>query len=353
VQARLDRALRGGSTREQAWAYGAIRAWIAGRPLSKPPLKPIPHPEAWRKEALSLEERVSVIWPSERLPGDLEINGQPLSRFRGNSFRFEGEVRFKGGISLGTLQGVVVLRRVGRGWNLRWNTTPEGWVAAATDGELGAGAPFEARRALASVLKRWIQGHPRGNHRNGSLCPLTHCAVIRGEGSEDTKRAVLSAPELELEVRGAFYCGSKGGVSLSPRQVWGEGSDAPGGAEAVPGDRWLEWERILTAAQVRLLKGSVRPGLRPGQKGLMLGKSGPYPVEELRLAAGRAFGWTAWPSNACEGELDAEGRLHLRGHGWGHNVGLCLATASLQARQGQKAEAILADAFGADVIRLK
>jgi hypothetical protein len=97
---------------------------------------------------------------------------------------------------------------------------------------------------------------------------------------------------------------------------------------------------------VRLLKGSVRPGLKTGQKGLWLGTSGPYPVEELRLAAGRAFGWTIWPSNACAGELTAEGGLALRGHGWGHNVGLCLATAVWQARQGLKAEGILAAAFG-------
>ena len=240
--------------------------------------------------------------------------------------------------------------RAGRGWNLRWVTTPEAWVAAATDGELGRDAPFEARRALASVLKRWIEGHPRGNHADGSLCPLTHCAVIRGEGSEATQQAMRTSPDLKLDARWAFFCGSKGGVSLSPREAWGDGPDIKEGAEAIPSDRWQIWERTLTAAQVKLLKGSVRPGLRPGQKGLMLGASGPYPVEELRLAAGRAFGWPAWPSNACEGEVDAEGRLHLQGHGWGHNVGLCLATASWQARRGQKAETILAGAFGLEAL---
>ncbi|MBK8794268.1 MAG: hypothetical protein IPN59_14425 [Holophaga sp.] len=102
---------------------------------------------------------------------------------------------------------------------------------------------------------------------------------------------------------------------------------------------------------MRLLKGSVRPGVKAGQKGMMLGRSGPYPVEDLRLAAGRAFGWTAWPSNACEGEVDAQGRLLLRGHGWGHNVGLCLATAISRARQGEKAEAILTGAFGPGAVQ--
>ncbi|MCE1230194.1 MAG: hypothetical protein LWX11_11995, partial [Firmicutes bacterium] len=73
--------------------------------------------------------------------------------------------------------------------------------------------------------------------------------------------------------------------------------------------------------------------------------SGPYAVESLRLAAGRAFGWTTWPSNACEGTLQPDGSLHLQGHGWGHNVGLCLAGARFQAQRGMKAEEILGQAF--------
>ena len=92
----------------------------------------------------------------------------------------------------------------------------------------------------------------------------------------------------------------------------------------------------------------MRPGLKPGQKGFTLGASGPYAVEDLRLAAGRAFGWTCWPSNACEGESLPDGSLRLQGHGWGHNVGLSLATAKQQASQGMKAEEILLSAFGMD-----
>jgi peptidoglycan hydrolase-like amidase len=68
-------------------------------------------------------------------------------------------------------------------------------------------------------------------------------------------------------------------------------------------------------------------------------------VEDLRLAAGRAFGWNAWPSDACAGEVDGEGNLRLEGHGLGHNVGLCLAAAKWRALRGDTAEAILKDAF--------
>jgi len=113
----------------------------------------------------------------------------------------------------------------------------------------------------------------------------------------------------------------------------------------VPGDRWADWERTFTPAQVRALKGAVPPGLAPGQRGLFLGPSGPYPVERLRLEAGRRFGWTAWPSDACTGTVDDRGFLHLAGHGLGHNTGLCLATALHLARQGARAEEILARAF--------
>jgi hypothetical protein len=98
-------------------------------------------------------------------------------------------------------------------------------------------------------------------------------------------------------------------------------------------------------AQVAALKRAVAPGLKPGQKGLRLGESGPYAVEDLRLAAGRAFGWAAWPSNACEADLQLDGSLVVRGRGWGHNVGLCLSTATFRARGGASAEQILAEAF--------
>ena len=351
IQARVDRALSGGTTAEQVWAYRALRAWLAGNSLPLPPVRRTHVPDPWRKEALSLEERVVVQWPPERLPKDLEINGQPLSRARGNTFRFTGDVRFGESCSLRALHGTVQATRVGRGWNLRWTATPDAWLAAATAGELGSDAPFEARRALAAVLKRWLAAHPHCNHPDGSFCPLTHCTVVRGEADEGTTRAVVLAPNLALDARWAFFCGSKGGVSLSPREVWGSGPLDSEKAEVVAGDRWLNWDRTFTSAQVRLLKGSVRPGVKAGQKGMVLGRSGPYPVEDLRLAAGRAFGWTAWPSNACEGEVDAQGRLLLRGHGWGHNVGLCLATAISRARQGEKAEAILTGAFGPGAVQ--
>lgn len=228
---------------------------------------------------------------------------------------------------------------------MTWRATPEAWLAAATEGELGADAPFEAKRALAAVLRLWLQGHPSGNHADGSLCPLTHCAVIRGMASAEGREAAVQAPVLGIRPDRALFTGSKGGVSWSARDVWGSGSPVAGVAQVVPGDPWATWTRVLTAAQVRTLKGAVRPGLKPGQRGLRLGSSGPYAVEDLRLEAGRRFGWTTWPSNACTAELLPDGGLSLQGHGWGHNAGLCLATAIHQARRGDRAERILAEAF--------
>jgi hypothetical protein len=165
------------------------------------------------------------------------------------------------------------------------------------------------------------------------------------------KPVIAKAPDLALEPRQALFCGSKGGVSLSMRQVWGEGPDQAMQVPRVPEDRWVDWERTLDAAQVHLLKRELRPGLKPGQVGVRLGPSGPYAVEALRLAAGRAFGWTSWPSNACEVETLPGGGLRVRGHGWGHNAGLCLATASFRAKQGWKAEAILEEAFGTGTVK--
>jgi hypothetical protein len=346
VQAHLDRALAGGTTREQAWAYRWLRAWLRHEPLPEPPTGRRSEADGWTKEAVNLAETITVVWPAERLRGPMVVNGQSLSHRSGRHWRFRGRVRFGPGLPIQSLDGGVRVDAKPRGWRLAWTASRATWIAAATEGELGVDAPIEARRALAAVLGRWLEGH-RHQHPDGVLCPLTHCAVVRGSASADTVRAATSAPHLNLDSRWAFFTGSAGGRPLGPREVWGEGPEGPGGAAEVPGDRWLAWERTLSAAEVAALKQDVRPGLKPGQRGLRLGGSGPYAVEALRLAAGRRFGWTTWPSNACEAETQPDGTLRLRGRGWGHNVGLCLATARFRAAQGATAEQILAEAFPA------
>ncbi len=353
---RLDRALASGTTRTQAWAYQALRAWVAGKPLPAPPAAPVAKTVSeWKKEAVPSVDQVTVCWPSERLPAQMIINGHPLSKTLGKTQRFEGRVSFGAGSPVAELEGRIAVRWLGTGpgagWRLTWTGPADQWVANAVSGELGDDAPFEARRALAAVLESWLAGHPRGHHPDGSLCPLTHCAVVRGPASESTRGAARSAPELALDPQWALFTSSKGGVSWSVRQVWGRGPTAALPVPRVEGDKWLDWDRTLSAAQVRLLKREVRPGVKPGQEGIRLGASGPYAVEALRLAAGRAFGWTAWPSNACAVASLPDGGVRMQGHGWGHNTGLCLATAVLRARQGWRAEAILEEAFGPDVVK--
>ncbi|MDP1831420.1 MAG: hypothetical protein Q8K67_05130 [Geothrix sp.] len=344
LQDRLDRALAGGTTREQAWAYRCLRAWLRREPLPGPPGRRSPGTDAWMKEATTLAGTITVVWPAERLRGPLTVNGQQLSHRVGQAWHFRGQVRFPAGFPVRDLQGAVKVQAETHGWSLSWTASRAAWVAAATEGELGSDAPFEARRALAAVLGRWIEGHPH-QHPGGVLCPLTHCAVVRGSASADSARAASTTPILDLDPRWAFFTGSAGGRALSPRQIWGDGPSDPGGAAEVPDDRWGSWERTLSAAQAAALKRDVKPGLKPGQLGLRLGDSGPYATEDLRLAAGRRFGWTSWPSNACEAEIQPDGSLRLQGRGWGHNVGLCLATARFRAANGATAEQILAEAF--------
>ncbi|WP_243293861.1 hypothetical protein [Geothrix mesophila] len=344
VQARLDRALAAGATREQVWAYRWLRAWLRGGALPQPPGRTGVAAERWVKEAPILAETVTVVWPAERLRGPMVVNGHRLSHHLGKAWRFRGTVRFQPGFPVGILRGTVWLRAERQGWRLAWTAPRTAWIAAATEGELGADSPYEARRALAAVLSRWLDGHPR-QHPGGVLCPLTHCAVVRGGAVLGTVQAAEAAPALDLDPHWAFFTGSAGGHPLSPREVWGDGPAEVGAALEVPEDRWLAWERTLDATQVAALKRDVVLGLRPGQLGVKLGASGPFAVEALRLAAGRRYGWTAWPSNACEAETLPDGSLRLKGRGWGHNVGLCLSTARFRAAHGATAEQILAEAF--------
>lgn len=344
-RAELDRALAAGTPAAQRWAYGALRAWLAGRPM---PARPKSAPaDVWQKDAFEAEESVQVVWPPERLPSRLAVNGRLLPRHLHARYRFHGEVRFGAGSPIARLRGSVVVRRLRQGWELTWRVPASRWVAAAVEGELGAAAPGEAKRALASVLGAWREGPGRSRHPGGALCALTHCAVVRGEPARQTLREVATAPPFPVDPRWACFTGSAGGASLSPREVWGAGPAEAAARDPVPGDRWARWERTLSAPQVAFLKRTVASGAAPGQRSLKLGESGPYAVEVLRIAAGRAFGWTAWPSNACEAQPSPDGGLLLRGRGWGHNAGLCLATALDRARQGDRAEAILADAFPA------
>jgi len=351
VQARLDRALQGGTTASQRWAYAWLRAWLAGRALPELPRVSEPGAEVWRMEAddppagRPITRPLRIVWPPERLPRVLVLAGQELPWKPSARFHLTGGIRFGPGMPISRLDGSVLLEAVATGWRLVWTTDPGTWVAAATEGELGRDAPPEAKRALAAVLQSWLQDHPKGGHPDGSLCPLTHCAVVRGLPTQGGRRAAATAPILAVPPDQAFFTGSKGGVSWSPREAWGGGSSMAGTAPVVPGDPWATWTRVLAPALVRRLKASVRPGLRPGQRGLQLGPSGPYAVEALRMEAGRQFGWTTWPSNACQAELRPDGSLALRGRGWGHNVGLCLATARFQARAGARAEEILLEAF--------
>jgi hypothetical protein len=235
LQDRLDRALAGGTTVEQAWAYRCLRSWLRREPLPAPPPARTREPEAWLKETLNLAESVTVVWPAERLRGPLTVNGQRLSHRIGRVWRFRGRVRFQDGFPVADLRGSVRIQAEPQGWSLAWITSTSAWIAAATEGELGVAAPFEARRALAAVLGRWLEGHP-DQHPGGAFCPLTHCAVVRGLASKDTARAAHRAPTLDLEPRCAFFTGSAGGRPLSPREVWGEGPSVAGGAAEVPGE---------------------------------------------------------------------------------------------------------------------
>ena len=364
VQARLDLALRAGTTATQAWAYHWLRAWLNGAPPPPGPDQAEPGSEdPWEREggagtppAPSMQpgpgparaqpaETVWVTWPPDRLPRTLVVEGESLPWRACLTRAWQGAVHIGPGAPMSLLEGEVQLRAADSGWALTWVLPAETWIAAATAGELGEDAPWEAKRALAAVLALWLEAHPQGNHPGGGFCPLTHCAVVRGQPSAATLAAASRRPGLDLDPQWAFYSSSKGGVALSPREVWGRGPDRAPAAPRVPGDPWADWERTFSAAQVRELKAAVRPGLAEGQLGLRLGPSGPYAVERLRLEAGRRFCWSAWPSNACAGELDGRGALHLTGHGLGHNTGLCLATAVFRARQGASAEQILAEAF--------
>ncbi|OYT72799.1 MAG: hypothetical protein CFK52_04085 [Chloracidobacterium sp. CP2_5A] len=259
----------------------------------------------------------------------------------------------------------------------------EAVVASVVNAELPSEAPLEAGKALAVAARSYMAGHLGRHAGDGAdFCDSTHCQLFLGEqwmrqgatGEASGKLSRLgqaaaeqTAGEALRATDGALYptyfAACCGGRTTTPEEAFGNGT-APHtgggvGCEWCKGSRFYAWTRQVerrALAKALLPDAAATDDLRievagrspdgcvtsvsviSGARRMVL------PNRQFRHLAGQRLGWNLAPSSRYVIESQGE-TLILRGRGFGHHVGLCLAGAMAQARAGRDYRAILAHYF--------
>jgi stage II sporulation protein D len=241
-----------------------------------------------------------------------------------------------------------------------------GTVALESEGS----AP-EALRAQA-VVARTLSRHGARHDKDGyDLCDLTHCQVYKGEdGATPAAREAVQATDGEVLAQAGgrpaevYFSSRCGGATADAGDVWPVVTEpylrsvpcAPckrrGGWPWRSSLRLSDLDRALdTGGKLRSVTviergagGTVRRVRLDGTDRVVTG-------EDFRIAAGRALGWNAVPSNRFTVQSTTREFIQLTGTGRGHLVGLCTAGAADLAHAGLDHRAILRRYFpGTDVV---
>jgi SpoIID/LytB domain protein len=237
----------------------------------------------------------------------------------------------------------------------------ETYVARVLAGEALPGSGDAAYEALAVAIRTYTAGNRNRHRADGfDLCDQTHCQVMRTATAVTERAAQATAGEVLLykgDVATVFYSASCGGHSEKPSNVWPGAADEPY-LPAKPDDGcggMPEWSTELTLADLQRALNSAghRGTLRDFRIGsrnesgraqeLLLDGLTPDRIsgQDLRAAVGRTMGWQYVRSTAFDLERTPRG-FRLRGHGYGHGVGMCVIGSTKLATAGQSAHDILA-----------
>jgi stage II sporulation protein D len=240
----------------------------------------------------------------------------------------------------------------------------ERYVELVVAAESGAADSPESRKALAVVARSFALA-PNHGHTAFDVCDSTHCQWVHWRSTPEAHAATLATAAESLWIHGgraeAFFHQNCGGRTAAASEVW-PGKHAAQGSLPSRADPYCqragssEWSATLTRAeltQALAAAGLAAPGwktltvLQRGESGrateLLIGST-KIPVEEFRLAVGRALGWNHIRSNWFEVAHQGDSFL-FHGRGSGHGVGLCQAGAAEMAREGHSYQEILAQYF--------
>ncbi len=257
-------------------------------------------------------------------------------------------------------------------------------VAVITNSELVGNDNPEAIKAMAVVARSYLAANLKRHAREGfDLCDSTHCQLYYGAATSVFEEAFDDAPrefaasaltadaaratrgELLLNGAGrplaAFTTACCGGRTISPASAFG-GASRVSGERGVACDwcrdaKFYRWERSIERGRfLAIFKTEWGAAIPDGLALRVAGRTPDGAVAALALSdgrrtvtipngqfrhlAGRAIGWNTVLSNFYD--IEARGdTLIFRGRGFGHQVGLCVAGATAQARAGRSYREIL------------
>ena len=227
--------------------------------------------------------------------------------------------------------------------------------------ELAEGQQSEALKAQAVLVRSYLRA-ATGRHRKDGFdfCDTTHCQFFTDFKMADDRfrQAAIATRGLVLTFLGKFfqplYTAACGGRTLSGFAAGSqkeEGSAYPYRSVSCGfcvGHPLFEWETTTTTQELlRALKEEslkdpaevIASLAEPGEAGELGALK-----QATRICVGRALGWNLIRSNRYSIELHSDS-VKIRGHGSGHNFGLCQAGAIEMGRQGKSMSEILSYYF--------
>lgn len=256
----------------------------------------------------------------------------------------------------------------------------ESYVASVLFGEVpslsGRKNILEALKAQAVAIRSYAvyylnPARVRHPAEDCDFCDLTHCQVFRGvvpDGFAVIRRAALETKGKVLRYRGflvpGFYSSTCGGRTVSPGEVWGDGSldrAFPGRVHLLAGkvpcrdSEHFTWQfsierklfrdfftvscfPLLSESALVLVKG---PG---GSVGRLEADGRQVPGYHFRNLFCKQWGWNSLRSLDFTLKVTRE-RVVFSGRGLGHRIGLCQHGAFACAAAGWSWRRILAQYY--------
>ncbi len=202
----------------------------------------------------------------------------------------------------------------------------------------------------------------KGRHqRDGyDFCDTTHCQFFTDfnavadrfrQAATDTRGLVLTFLGKPVQPLYTAVCGGRTLAGFADRDRPKEGSGYPFRSVSCgfcAGHPLFEWETtVATQELVRILQ--EESGQDPAETLANLAEPGENGElgslkQAIRIRVGRALGWNVIRSNRYSVEVHSNS-VKVRGHGSGHNFGLCQAGAIEMSRQGKSMREILSFYF--------
>ncbi|KAF0239167.1 MAG: stage II sporulation protein D [bacterium] len=238
---------------------------------------------------------------------------------------------------------------------------------------IGPKQALESFKTLSIVIRSYIHHEKARHSKEGyDLCDNTHCLLYLGEEALASnkqqaiiERALVETSKIviryENEIVPGYFTACCGGLTALPKEVWTAEHPSSYVFQSIrcnycQKDRFYQWERTT---KTKYLWRALEPILafqpkettqliaKYNQKGVVIGllvKDRSHLVKispaRFRHLIGQELGWNLVLSNFYQ--ITPKGQqIIFQGKGFGHNLGLCLAGANEQARQGVSFSEIL------------